>query len=149
MSVGTFELFDETLEAMVTGTGLDGATVAAVLTGASYTPDVTTHATFADITDELSGGDYAQVSVTGAAITDETDGIAFTTDDISFGSSVTISDAKYLVLVVGSAGSLNASDKVIGVQDLDTTSDTDTVSSISGEFTVQTPASGWFTISRS
>ncbi|GHF18176.1 hypothetical protein GCM10017044_10860 [Kordiimonas sediminis] len=152
MTVGSFQVFDKTLEAMLLGTlgSLDGAVLSGVLLGASYSPDVTLHATYADIVAlEISGGDYAQSAVSSAAVTDLLDGVGFSTADVSFGSAVTISGAKYLALVVGSAGLLQNTDRILGVQDLNTDSPVATVASTNGEFTVQTPVGGWFVLARS
>lgn len=149
MAVGNFLVMDEALEAMANSAlgDLDGLAVTAVLVGSSYTPDMATHATYAHVSgDEISGNNYAQVALTGASLQDIAGGVRFDSNDISWGNPVTIPAAKYLVLVVGTAGSLAAGDKIIGIQDLNTAGGT--VHSINAEFTIHAPTSGWFDLKR-
>lgn len=153
MAVGSFTLYYEAIEGMASGTlgNLGSGPIAAVLLGAAYTPDLEAHATWADVSgDELVGGDYAQVPVAlGAKPLDGfPGGVRFTTNSVSFVNPGTITDAKYFALVMGTATSLAATDRLIGFVDLDDSSTSATVSSLNAEFSVQTPASGWFEISR-
>ena len=149
MPVGNFQVLDEAIEALANAQlgDLDGVGIAAVLVGSGYTPNLATHATYSDISaNEISGGDYAQVAVTGAVLSDISGGVRFDTGDITWGNPVTIPACKYLALVVGTAGSLGVGARVIGIQDLDTGGGT--VESINAEFTVQAPTNGWFDITR-
>ena len=48
---------------------LDGATIVAILCTSSYTPNQDTHEFVTDLTNELSGGGYARVTLSGKAVT--------------------------------------------------------------------------------
>lgn len=153
MAVGNFTLYSEAIEAMAAGGlgSLASGPVAAVLLAATHTPDADAHGTWADLSaDELTGGDYAQVPVTLGAtpLVDIPGGVRFTTNTVTFVNPGTIADAKYFVLVMGTAGSLTGTERLIGFVDLDDASASATVASLNAEFSVQTPASGWFEITR-
>lgn len=150
MAMGTMDVYDATLEAAFKGTlgDLTSIGVAAALLGSGHTVDLDTHATWSDVSaDELStAGDYDSVALSGKAVTQITGGIKFDSNDITYGDPVTIEDAKYLVLVAGTAGSLGASDKLIAIADL--RSEGGTKGSDNSEFSIQAPAAGWFTVTR-
>ncbi len=150
MSVGPFQVFDETIEAMGKGTlgDLTSTSLSAVLLSSSYTANLAAHATFADMSvHQITGGTYAPTAVTGAVYNDITGGFNFDTNDISWGLSATIPDCRYLAIVVGSNASLQSTDLVVGFQDLIT--EGGSVSATNGEFTVQAPVGGWFEVTRS
>ncbi|UTW56182.1 hypothetical protein [Kordiimonas sp. SCSIO 12610] len=150
MSVGPFQVFDETIEAMGKGTlgDLTATSLTAVLLDASYSADLSNHAAFADISgNQITGGTYAPLNITGAVYNDITGGFNFDTADISWGLNATIPDCRYLAIVVGDSTSLAPSNLVIGFQDLIT--EGGSVSATNGEFTVQAPAGGWFEVTRS
>jgi hypothetical protein len=150
MSVGPFQVFDETIEAMGKGTlgDLTSTSLSAVLLSNAYTANLATHAAFADISaHQITGGTYAPIAVTGAIYNDITGGFNFDTNDISWGLNATIPDCRYLAIVAGSNGSLQPTDLVVGFQDLITGGGS--VSATNGEFTVQAPVGGWFEVTRS
>ena len=152
MAVGTFQIYSEALEGLFLSTmgSLQSGPVTAVLLGAGYSPNLETHDTWSDVsTFEITGTDYAPVAVSGLSVTDKVGGAGFTSSDVTFTTTGSISDAKYFLLVMGNAASLSAGDRLVGLVDLDTSSASATVSSVNGEFTVQTPAGGWFDITRS
>lgn len=151
MAMGAMNLYDAALEAIFEGGvgSLESVGIAATLLGSGHTVDLDTHDTWSDVSgDELStAGDYDSVALTTKAVAQITDGISFDSDNIAFGDPVTIEDAKYLVLVIGTAGSLSGTDKLLGIADL--RSEGGTVGAVGSEFTVQAPAGGWFTVTRS
>ena len=139
---------------MASDIDLDAVPVSALLLNTNYGPQLETHGTFADLnvaTTEISGGDYARITVrnTGPArLEPVTGGAAFKTDDVTFTSSGTISDAKFMVLVAGTPGALMSSDPLIGFVDLDESGAAATISATNSEFVVQAPTAGWFSITR-
>lgn len=145
MAAGNFTLYDNAKLLLMNG-GLNMAsdTIAAVLLTDEYTPDAA-HDTFSDVSaSEVADTDYAEKAVTGENVALASGAVTVDVDDISFGSEVTIT-AKYLVLVLGTAGSLAGTDKLIGYCDLNTTAG-GSVSSTDGDFSVNTP-NGLFTAS--
>ena len=115
------------------------------LAGNGYTP-AATHSTTADLADVITSGDGAPVAATGLAIDNTTTpgSTYFDSDDMSFGTSVTIT-AKYLIAVQPvTANSFDAStSKLLFYVDLDTTSSSAEVSSVSSDFVIYAPANGW------
>ena len=150
MAVGPFNIYSETLEAMLKSSFVDlsSQNMVAVLLTSSHTPDLEAHATYADIsTQEVADADYAAQDLTGEVVTDETAGAYFDSGDISFGASVTIT-GKYLVLLAGTAASLSGTDKLLGIMDLDDSNTSASVSSANGAFSITAPAGGWFSLNR-
>jgi hypothetical protein len=141
MAVGNFTFYNQG-KARVADIDLDAATVAWVLLTDSYTP-AATHDDWTDISaTECADGDYSEQSV--AVTVSESAGtvtLGVSGSEVSFGTSVTIT-AKYLVAVIGTAGSLTGTDKLIGYADL--SSGGGSVSSASSTFKV-TYASGFAT----
>lgn len=118
-----------------------------VLLGSGYTQS-DTDTTWGDISaNEISDADYAQQEVTGRAITNNAGEAQFSSDAADFGSNVSI-EAKFLGLVMGTAGNLAAGDKVIGTIDLDDSSGTATVFSANAEFSIGPNASGFWRIAQ-
>lgn len=150
MAMGAMNLYDAALEAILEGGAgnLESVGIAAALLGSGHTVDLDTHDTWSDVSgDELStAGDYDSVALANVAITQITGGVKFSCDNISFGDPVTILDYKYLVLVIGTAGSLGASDKLLAIADVRT--EGGTLGASASELTFQTPANGWFTLTR-
>jgi hypothetical protein len=146
MSAGNFTLYDNAKLLLLNG-GLNMAsdTLAAVLLTSDYTPSAA-HSTWADVSaDECADADYAEKAVSGESVTAASGTVTVDTDDISFGSNVTIT-AKYLVLVKGTAGSLATDAVLVGYCDLNTADPGDSVSSTAAGFAVNTP-NGLFTAS--
>lgn len=137
MPAGNFTLYNSAkLNAMKQT--LEGATLAMALLKPGYTPSAT-HSTWADVSaQEITDTDYEQQAVANGAFTEASGTVTFDTDDVSFGTDVSIT-AKYAVIVLGTAGSLQTTDKLVGYLDLNTTDGTSTASSTNGNFEVQTP----------
>lgn len=91
---------------------------------------------------EISDGDYAQQAVTTRTVANNAGEAQFKSDPADFGANVTIEEAKYLVLVAGTATSVAAGDKIIGTIDLDDGGGI--VFANNGEFSITQPAAGWF-----
>lgn len=140
MAASAFTFYGEAIERMAKGEiDWDGHTFKAILCTSSYTPDTDTHDDLADITNELSGGDYARVTLSGITVTRSTTTITVDCDNISFGNPVTLT-AKYLIVY----DDTHASDALIGYVDLD--SGGGSVSSTAALFQYTVNASGLFTI---
>lgn len=117
------------------------ANFAAVLLGDSYTPDLSTHSTYGDLTDEITDTDYSPVAVANRAVTLEGDGsISYTSDPVSFGTDVSIS-ARYMVFVNGDPSNLQAGDAILSLHDFE-----EVKSSTNSEFSIQQDGS-WFSLS--
>ena len=115
------------------------------LCGNGYTP-AATHTTTANLTGIITSGDGAPIVAAGVSIDNTTTpgSTYFKTNDANFGSAVTIT-AKYLVAVMSvTAGTFDAStSKLLFYVNLDTTSSSATVSSVSSDFVIYTPTNGW------
>ncbi len=129
---GKLDIFDGT-------TDLDTDSVAVILLGSGYTPDVAAHASYSDVSaNEIADADYTQQSLPTPAFSESAGTVTFDSGDISFGSNVSI-EAKYAVFVKGTATSLVSGDPLIGYVDLDTSGTSATVSSTNSTFSVNTP----------
>lgn len=119
----------------------DTADFAWALLSSDYTPS-DTHTTWGDVSaNEISYDDYSQQAVTGRSVDNNTGEAQFDSDPADFGDPVSM-QAKYLVLVVGTAGSLASADVVIGTVDLDDGGGS--VTAANGEFKITPNANGWF-----
>lgn len=111
----------------------------------AYTP-AAAHTTTADVTGLITAGDGAPIAATGLAIDNTTTAGStyFDSDDVSFGTNVTIK-AKYLICVQPvTANTFDAStSKLLFYVDLDTTSTSTTVSSVASDFVIYAPTNGW------
>lgn len=89
---------------------VDGATIKALLTSSAYTPDVDAHEDRADITNEVTGTNWASggVTVSGVALSrdDTNNRVKLTASDISV-ATVTVSGARKLVLYVSTGVAAN------------------------------------------
>lgn len=120
----------------------DGATnVAAILCTSSYAPALA-HATYADITNEVTDADYAPQAVTTRTTSRDGDEIQYKSDPVDFGAEVTIA-AQYLILVQGDAASLQTTDPLIGYVDFG-----EAKSSTAAAFKFTPASSGWFHVTR-
>ncbi|WP_286828751.1 MULTISPECIES: hypothetical protein [Kordiimonas] len=149
MITGPLQLYDQSLVALLDGSRklLDEAKLTALLLNATYVPDLSAHATLADVSGfEIAGGDYHRRSVTGGAIQAATGVAAFTSDAISWGDPVTLPPAKYLAICYGALGTLAPESPLLGVMDL--AGSAPSVEAVRSSFRVTPPASGWFTLSR-
>ena len=141
MPVGNFTLVDTGKEALLSDNAgqINWAsdTIVAVLLGNGYTPSAA-HTTYANISaNEVSGGGYAPVVITGKTSALGSGKILWDCADISFGSNVSIT-AKYVYLLKRAGGALAPTDQLIGYCDLDNASGTATVSSTNSTFQVST-----------
>jgi hypothetical protein len=143
MAAGNFTFYNTGKLYILDGTiDLDADTISAVLLDSGYTPDAT-HDTYSDISsDVIADSGYAPQTLANKAVTNSSGTIKFDSDDVSFGSNVSLT-AKYIVLVQQAGGSLTGTDKLIGYADLD--SGGGSVSSTNSTFQVTVNASGWFT----
>lgn len=143
MAAGAFKLYDQGLLNLQEGDiDYSSGTIVAILVDETYTPNKATHSTYADVSaDELAGGgDYAPVVLDGKTITILSgDEVLYDCDNISFGNPVTITGAKYCILVQRAGGSLAAGDLLLGFADLNTDNSSATVSTTASVFSVNTP----------
>jgi hypothetical protein len=97
---------------------LDGATIVAILCSSSYTPNQDTHEFITDLTNELSGGGYARVTITGKVITTDagTNTTKWTSDPIVFPALT--GTFRYMVLAVNSGS--DATSRLIKYSDYTT-----------------------------
>ena len=153
MPVGTPKIQNDALNALLaTGTGIswdDGGTnFAFALLDENYSRDAA-DTDWGDVSaDEVDTGsfpDYAQIACTGRSVVYTGGAAQLHSDRADFGEDVTI-DAKWLVCVKGSAGSLAAGAKIIFVVDLDNTSGSAVYSISNGDFAVRSHANGWIDI---
>ncbi len=110
-----------------------------LLTTSSYTP-AATHSTISDITNECADSDYSRQTLASVTVTETGGTVTFDSDDISFGSSVSIT-AKYAVIF----DDTHASDALMCYVDLDTGGGS--VSSTNSTFQITINASGIWTLS--
>lgn len=110
-----------------------------LLTTSSYTPSAT-HSTISDITNECADSDYSRQTLASVTVTETGGTVTFDSDDISFGSAVSIT-AKYAVIF----DDTHASDALMCYVDLDTGGGS--VSSTNSTFQITINASGIWTLS--
>ena len=110
-----------------------------LLTTSSYTP-AATHSTISDITNECADSAYSRQTLASVTVTETGGTVTFDSDDISFGSSVSIT-AKYAVIF----DDTHASDALMCYVDLDTGGGS--VSSTNSTFQITINASGIWTLS--
>lgn len=149
MPSGPLLLFDTTLHGLFTCSvpAFDGP-IAGVLLSAAYVPDMAEHSQYGDITaHELSNADYAPTALAGQALTFAAGQIKFSSDTVQFGDPVKLGPAKYLALVFGHATALQASNLLLGVVDLATSSGA--VEAQNSGFSISPPATGWFSLQQS
>lgn len=147
MAAGTFTFYNSgKLNSLNGSIDADTDTLVMVLLGSGYTPDTAAHTAYSDISgSEIGDADYSPQVISGAAFTESAGTVTLDSDDVSFGTSVSI-EAKYAVAVRRDGASLAAGDLLLGYVDLNTDSGTATVSSTSDDFSVNTP-SGYYTAS--
>lgn len=139
MATGNWTLYNDAKERIAKAEiDLNGDTFKAVLLTSSYTP-AGTHSVLADLTNEVTGGNYARVTLTTVTVSETSGTVTFDSDDIDFGSNTTIT-AKYCVIY----DDTHASDALLCYIDLN--SGGGSVSSSAGTFKVTINASGIFTM---
>ena len=145
MAAGNFTFYNNgKLKSLDGGIDADTDTLVMVLLASGYTPDTAAHTTYADISgSEIGDADYSPQVISNAAFSESGGTVTFDSDDVSFGSSVSI-EAKYAVVVRRDGASLASGDLLLGYVDLNTGGGT--VSSTNSTFSVNTP-SGYYTAS--
>lgn len=141
MAVGTFTLVNTGKEALTADNANQinwaSDTIVAVLLGTGYTPALT-HSTYADVSANIiADAGYAPAVLANKTSVRTTDKILWDCDDISFGSSVSLT-AKYVAIFKRAAGALTGTDQFIGYCDLNVGAGL-TVSSTNSTFQVNTP----------
>lgn len=113
----------------------------------AYTPSATHSTTTSLGANVITSGDGTPIAATSLTLDNTTTPgrTYFNSGNASFGSSVTIT-AKYLVAVQPvTAGTFSATTStLLFYVDLDTTSGSSSATSTASNFTVYTPANGWF-----
>ena len=148
MAAGPLLVYNKALNGLLDGSmpPLTNSPLSAVLLSPSHGVDLAAHETLADITvDEITNADYAPVEVTGERVEVGVAGPCFHSDAINFGDPVTLGPARYLVLVRGVPGGLQADSPLLGIADLTSGG---AVEAQRSKFTVSPPAEGWFSLVR-
>lgn len=115
-------------------------TIKCILATSSYTPDAEAHSVLADITNEVSGGNYARITLASKSITRSGGTVTVTSANIQQASNSTIT-AKYAILY----DDTHASDGLIAYVDLNTGGGS--VSSTASSFDIVISGSGLWTVS--
>ncbi|WP_417451285.1 hypothetical protein [Kordiimonas sp.] len=146
MNTGSMMLYAPAFERLMTGAlKLPLVSLSAVLLDGRYEQDVHQHERYSHIApNELSGGDYKPVGVTGVRVEPVSGGAAFYTDPISWGDPVDLPPARFLALVQGWPGKLRADDALFGFVDLSPVGGA--VEAQRGAFSVSPATNGWFAL---
>jgi len=146
MAVGPFLSHDVGFSEQIGG-GQDflGSGVAAVLVTTSHTPDRAADTQYSHISaNEADDTDYSAQVVGTKSIAVEATRVRFNCGKITFTAEGDVT-GRYLYLVYGTAGSMNASDRILGHVDL---TGGGNASSINAEFSFTPHANGLFEITR-
>lgn len=145
MAAGNFVVYGAAIENIAKGLmDLDTSTFVVTLHGTGYTPNATTHSTWADVsasqmsgTGYTAGGKTLTMSVTrsGGTVTVDANDQTWTT--------ITLTSAKYAVVTQRAGGSLASGDLLLGYFELESGG---TVSPSGGNLTITWNASGLFTM---
>jgi len=143
VSSGLYGLSLEKMFIDTLGESLEAEDQVLVLVTDSYTPNFDTHDFHADLTNEITGGNYSSEAVIATEITLSSGTLKFDAADTVFDNSgandVTITGAMGSILHTTVSGT--ATDQLIGLWDHITGA-----SSVSSTFTTQWNAAGLFTI---
>ena len=146
MSITASGLFGLTLEKMfidTLGESLEAEDSKAYLVNDSYTPDFNAHDFHADLTNEISGGNYAADTITATEITLSGGTLTYDFADVVYDNAgandVTITNAMAMVQATTVSGT--ATDQLVLLLDFVTAA-----SCSNSTFTVQINASGAFTL---
>ncbi|MBL4837965.1 MAG: hypothetical protein JKY34_10350 [Kordiimonadaceae bacterium] len=148
MAAGPLLVYNRALNGLFDGSlpSLTTTPLSAVLLSPSHGVDLAAHETLADITaDEIENPDYAPAEVTGERVEVDASGPCFHSDTINFGDPVTLGPARYVVLVCGAPGGLEANSLLLGIAELTSGG---AVEAQRSKFTVSPPAEGWFRLAR-
>ena len=142
MSAGNYTFYNNFRDALAKAdVDLNTNTFKALLLTSAYTPNVATQSVLADITtNEVTDSDYARITLANVTVTQSGAVITIDSDDLSYGTNVTIT-AKYVAIY----DDTSASDTLVVFADLDTGGGS--VSSTSSTFQITNNASGIFTLS--
>jgi len=143
MSITASGLFGLTLEKMLidtAGESLEAEDNLGILVADGYKPNFDTHDFAADLTNELSDGDYAREAVTSTELTISSGVLVFDAADQDYGAAVTLTAAMAQVLATETGGA-DAARMLVCLQDFVTAA-----TSTAGQFTVQHSATGIFRI---
>jgi hypothetical protein len=152
MPVGTVQLFDQCMGLLLDGSPTwiweTGPFAGTLWDQAGADPaDTLVDFTGLDAThNEVTGGGYAQQQLGSLTVTVATGVVQFHTAIVNFGTNVTIT-TKYLVCIQGTVTVSGTAD-TMWFLDLDTTSSSSEVSSVSSDFTVDDAATGWWTVNK-
>ena len=110
--------------------------VAAVILGPEYEPDPENHTTWGDVSGFMtSSDDHSPVLVPNRAVSLDSEArVLFTSDDISWGSEVSI-EGHYCVFVRGNPDDLSSTDPLISLHDFGTNRE-----SVAADFTLLAPS---------
>jgi len=138
MATGTFTFYNSgKLNSLNGQIDADTDTLVMILLAGTYTPDVAAHTTYSDVSgDEITDADYAPQTISNAAFSESAGVVTFDSDDVSFGTSVSIT-AKYAAVVKRASTSLASGDLLLGYVNLDTGGGS--VSSTNDDFKVNAP----------
>lgn len=143
MAVGIPKIYEKSL-LLIANQSLDfvNDTIKAALLVTAHTVDLATHDFFNDVSgDECADGDYAQITLSGKAITLTANKIRFDFADLDFGNTVTIA-ARYLLIYKDTT--VATTSPVIFIVDLNTGGGN--LSSTNSDFDVALNASGMYEI---
>ena len=145
MAAGTWQIVNDARLGMVNNTiNVGGGVFYAVLLTQAHVPNIDTDATYGNLTGQVTDPDYSRKDVNGMTATEVGGVVTVDSDDLDFGSAVTIS-AKYCYVIAGDANTPAAGDRVLCYVDLDVSS-ANPVSSKTGPFIVVMNAAGIFTL---
>jgi len=146
MSITASGLFFLTFEKFMldtAGESIEAEDSLAYLVNDSYTPNFDTHDFHADLTNEISGGNYAADTITGTEVTVSSGTLVYDYSDVVYDNAgandVTISNAMAMVQATNVSGS--ATNQLVELLDFVTAA-----SCSNSTFTVQIHSSGAFTI---
>ena len=139
MAAGDAQLYDTGIEVLIGNDWVNDAFYA-ILLDVSYTPS-DAHSTYSDVSAaETTDVDYAPVALTGKTKSTVAGEARIDSDDLEFGTNVSIS-AAYVAVLKGTAAAPVAGDKLLFYGDLDTGSGN--VSSTNSVFAARANANGW------
>ena len=140
MAAGSWTFYNDFKEHLAKAdVDMNGDTFKAVLCTSGYTPSAA-HSTLSDLTNLCADSDYSPFTLTNNTVSETGGTVTFDTDDLNYGSSVSIT-AKYAVIY----DDTHASDALMCYVDLDTGGGS--VSSTNSTFQITINASGVWTLS--
>ena len=144
MAIGAFDVYESGALALLNGSvDFVNDTIQARLLNASYTPDAASDETWGDISaNEIVDADYSPVNLSNMAISLQSGPlIRYDSDNISFGTDVTISAA--IIVIMKLQGTV-ANSELLFYADLDTGGGL--VSSTNSDYAVSLPTNGFWKV---